>query len=131
MAFSSDSQIYLDHAATTPVDPRVIDAMLPYLTDRFGNPSSIYRIGQDGRASLDRSRAEIARVLGCQPAEILFTSGATESDNLALSGVAWQARLSNPSATAPHIVTTAIEHHAVLHAAAWLERLGFSVTYIG
>jgi cysteine desulfurase len=126
----NDDTIYLDHAATTPVDPRVVEAMLPYFHEQFGNPSSIYQLGQEGRAALDRARASVARVLGCQPAEILFTGGATESDNLALSGVAWQRRLSEPAGPMPHIVTTAIEHHAVLHAAQWLERIGFSVTYV-
>lgn len=125
-----DDTIYLDHAATTPVDPVVVQAMLPYFTERFGNPSSIYQLGQDGRAALDRARATVARVLRCQPSEILFTSGATESDNLALIGVAWHHRLQAPDGPLPHIVTTTIEHHAVLHTAAWLERQGFSVTYV-
>jgi len=122
--------IYLDHAATTPVDPVVVEAMLPFFTEHFGNPSSIYQLGQDARAALDRARAAVARVLRCQPSEVLFTSGATESDNLALVGVAWYHRLQHPDAPPPHIVTTAIEHHAVLHTAAWLERQGFSVTYV-
>jgi cysteine desulfurase len=125
---ATDDTIYLDHAATTPVHPAVVDAMLPYFTEHFGNPSSIYQLGQDGRAALDRARAAVARVLGCQPAEILFTSGATESDNQALSGVAWHRRLREPDGPMPHIVTSAIEHHAVLHTADWLERIGFSVT---
>lgn len=125
---SSDSEsIYLDHAATTPVDPDVAVAMQPYLTEHFGNPSSIYQIGQDARAGLDRARASSARVLGCHPSELVFTSGATESDNLALSGIAWQARLRDPSGPAPHLITTAIEHHAVLDTAKWLARIGFSV----
>jgi cysteine desulfurase len=128
--FPSDSTtIYLDHAATTPVDPDVARAMQPYLTEHFGNPSSIYQVGQDGRAGLDRARASIARVLGCQPSEIVFTSGATESDNLALSGVAWQARLRDPSGPMPHVITTAIEHHAVLDTAKWLARIGFAVDF--
>lgn len=122
--------IYLDHAATTPVDPVVVEAMLPFFTDHFGNPSSIYQLGQDARAALDRARATVARVLHCQPSEVLFTSGATESDNLALIGVAWHHRLTVPDGPLPHIVTTAIEHHAVLHTAAWLERQGFPVTYV-
>lgn len=122
--------IYLDHSATTPVDPRVVEAMLPFFTDHFGNPSSMYGLGQEGRAAIDRARQSVARVLGSQPAEVLFTSGATESDNLALAGVAWSRRLANPSGPAPHIVTTTIEHHAVLHAAAWLERIGFTVTFV-
>jgi cysteine desulfurase len=125
------SSIYLDHAATTPVDSDVLNGMLPYFTRHFGNPSSIYEIGQDARAAVDESRLRIARVLGCQSAEIIFTSGATESDNLALRGSAWARRLKIlDSAPRPHIVTTAIEHHAVLHSVAALERQGFDATYI-
>ena len=80
-----DDTIYLDHAATTPLDPDVLAAMLPYFTERYGNPSSIYRLGQESRAAIDQARASCARVLGCEPGEIIFTSGATESDNLALA----------------------------------------------
>jgi cysteine desulfurase len=122
--------IYLDHAATTPVDPHVVQAMLPYYTEMFGNPSSIYRLSQDARAAIDRARIAIARSLGCQPSEILFTSGATESNNLALSGVAWSARSRAKGGKAPHIITTAVEHHAVLHAAEWLQELGFDLTAV-
>jgi cysteine desulfurase len=125
------SAIYLDHAATTPVDPDVLANMLPYFSQRFGNPSSIYEVGQDSRAAVDEARLSVARVLKCQPGEIIFTSGATESDNLALRGVAWARRLANPeSVPQPHIVTTAIEHHAVLHTVAALERQGFTATYV-
>lgn len=126
----SDDTIYLDHAATTPLDPRVLEAMAPYLTERYGNPSSIYQLGQVSRAGIDRARTSVSRVLGCQPGEVLFTGGATESDNLALTGVAWQRRLSKPDGATPHVVTTTIEHHAVLHTAQWLERIGFPVTYV-
>ncbi|MDQ3654355.1 MAG: cysteine desulfurase [Chloroflexota bacterium] len=122
--------IYLDHAATTPTDPEVVTAMLPYFTQVFGNPSSIYQIGQDGLAALDRSRKTIASILGCRSSEILFTSGATESNNLALKGVAWAARLANPDGPMPHLVTTAIEHHAVLHAAESLRDQEFAVTVL-
>ena len=126
-----DDTIYLDHAATTPLDPDVLAAMLPYFTERYGNPSSIYQLGQEARAAVDRARIGCARVLGCEPGEIIFTSGATESDNLALRGVAWGARLALPDdAASPHIVTTAIEHHAVLHTAQALEREGFTATYV-
>ncbi|MDQ3539603.1 MAG: cysteine desulfurase [Chloroflexota bacterium] len=128
MTYGSPS-VYLDHAATTPVDPAVVEAMLPYFTANFGNPSSIYRIGQDGRAALDRSRAALSRALHARPGEILFTSGATESNNLALKGVAWEARQRDPEGI-PHLITTEIEHHAVLHAAQALERQGFAVTYL-
>jgi cysteine desulfurase len=128
---SQSDHIYLDHAATTPVDPVVLDAMLPYFTDRFGNPSSIYQLGQESRAAVDQARFSAARVLGCDPGEILFTSGATEGDNLALRGVAWAARLARGhDADAPHIVTTAIEHHAVLHTAEALARQGFQISVV-
>ena len=123
--------IYLDHAATTPVDPVVLEAMLPYFSERYGNPSSIYGLGRESREALDQARMRCARVLGCRSSEIVFTSGATESDNLALRGVAWAARTANNAReAAPHIVTTAIEHHAVLRAAESLERQGFSATYV-
>lgn len=123
--------IYLDHAATTPVDPAVLEAMLPYFSECFGNPSSIYQLGQDARSGVDSARLRVARVLGCEPADVIFTSGATESDNLALRGVAWEARVSRGAdVPSPHIVTTAIEHHAVLHTAQSLERQGFAATYV-
>lgn len=105
--------------------------MLPYFSEHYGNPSSIYQLGQEARAALDDARSSVGRVLGCHPGEIIFTSGATESNNLALRGVAWAARLRQPDAAdPPHLVTTAIEHHAVLSAAEALERQGFEVTYV-
>jgi cysteine desulfurase len=116
--------IYLDHAATTPVDPDVLNAMLPWFSERFGNPSSIYQLGQEGRAGLDDARAIMATVLGCRPQELTFTSGATESANLAIKGVAREALQRHPGRR-PHIVTTAIEHHAVLHAAQSIENEGW------
>jgi cysteine desulfurase len=122
--------VYLDHAATTPLDPAVLAAMGPHLTGGFGNPSSIYRLGQEARSAVDTARAQVASVLGCAPGEILFTGGATESNNLALRGVAWAARLAAPNAPVPHIVTTAVEHHAVLHTAESLARQGFRVTFV-
>ena len=125
-----EDTIYLDHAATTPTDPDVLAAMLPYFAERFGNPSSVYALGQEARAALDQARSTVARVLGCRPAEILFTSGATESDNLALAGVAWARRLADSTGPWPHLVTTAVEHSAVLSTARWLERLGFAITYV-
>lgn len=125
-----DQGVYLDHAATTPLDPSVFAAMEPYLTAGFGNPSSIYRLGQEARSAVDSARAQAAAVLGCAPGEILFTSGATESNNLALRGVAWAARLAAPASPPPHIVTTAIEHHAVLHTAESLALQGFRVTFV-
>jgi cysteine desulfurase len=122
--------IYLDHAATTPTDPDVVQAMLPYFTGVFGNPSSIYQAGQDGHAALDRARRTIASILVCRPSEVLFTSGATESDNLALKGVAWAAKLANPTGPPPHVVVSAVEHHAVLHAADGLAEQGFALTVL-
>ncbi|MEJ7901932.1 MAG: cysteine desulfurase family protein, partial [Thermomicrobiales bacterium] len=94
------------------------------------NPSSIYQVGQDGLAALEQSRSMVASILGCRRSEILFTSGATESNNLALKGVAWEARLANPDGPAPHLITSAIEHHAVLHAAESLRDQGFAVSVL-
>src|SRR3954447_26265788 len=110
-----DDTIYLDYDANTPLDPAVLEAMLPFLQTGYGNPSSIYRMGQDAKAGVERSRGAIARVLRCHPSEIVFTSGATESNNLALSGVMWAARFRKSDAEMPHLIVSAIEHHAVLH----------------
>ncbi len=121
------TDIYLDHAATTPVDPDVLAAMTPYFGDRFGNASSIYAAGREARAGLDWSRATIASLLGCPAREIVFTSGGTESDNLAIKGVAWWHRLQNRG---NHIITTSIEHHAVLHSVEYLQKFGFDATYV-
>ncbi len=122
--------IYLDHSATTPTDPRVVEAMLPYFTQSFGNPSSLHRIGKDALAALDEAREVIARILNCYPAgpaEILFTSGGTESDNLALKGVA---RAMRARGRGSHIITTAVEHHAVMDTAKELAEDGFDVTFL-
>jgi cysteine desulfurase len=118
-------RIYLDHAATTPTDPRVVEAMLPYLAEVWGNPSSIYFEAREARKGLDAARRSVAEVLGCRPQEVIFTSGGTESDNLALRAVANAARKRGN-----HIITTAVEHHAVLHTAERLEQEGFRVTYL-
>src|SRR5579859_6726254 len=117
--------IYLDHAATTPVDPRVVERMLPYFTERFGNPSSIYGLGRISLEAIDDAREAVARALGVRPTEIVFTGGGSEADNLAIKGVAHaQRRRGN------HIITSAIEHHAVLHACQQLEREGYRITYL-
>ena len=118
-------RIYLDYAATTPLDPRVLEAMLPYMTEHFGNPNSIHSFGREARRAVDEAREKIAQLLNCQPGEIVFTSGGTESDNLALRSVAEAYRHKGN-----HIVTTAIEHHAVLRTCKALEDKGFSVTYL-
>ncbi|HEM61191.1 MAG TPA: cysteine desulfurase NifS [Chloroflexi bacterium] len=118
--------IYLDHAATTPVDPQVVEAMLPYFGERYGNASSIHSLGQDARQGLEKARVEVAGILNCTPEEIVFTSCGTESDNLALRGVAWRNR-----PRGDHIITSSIEHHAVSHTCEQLERsFGFEVTYL-
>lgn len=121
-------RIYLDHAATTPLDERVLDAMLPYLRDHWGNPSSLYGEAQEARRGLEGARRAIAEILACKPQELVFTSGGSESDNLALRGAAYAARRQGRG---DHVLTTAIEHHAVLHAAERLEQEGFRVTYLG
>jgi cysteine desulfurase len=120
--------VYLDNAATTPVDPRVFEAMRPYWLEDWGNPSSVYAVGRRARRALDDARDRIAQLLNCRANEIVFTSCGSESDNLALLGGALaQAELHGRK----HVVTSRIEHHAVLHACQWLERhLGFSVTYL-
>ncbi len=122
---SPDQLIYLDHAATTPVRPEVLQAMLPHFTKSYGNPSSIYTLAQDARKALDDARDAVAAVLGARRSEIVFTSGGTESDNLAIRGAASALRDSGN-----HIVTSGIEHHAVLHTCEQLEKHGFDVTYL-
>lgn len=121
--------IYLDHAATTPTDPAVIAAMLPYWHETWGNPSSLYAAGRQARAALDRARAALAEVLRCHPREITITSGGSESDNLALRGVVAAARKAHPD-TRPHLITSAVEHHAILHTADALAETGVDVTYL-
>ena len=121
-------RIYLDHAATTHLDERVLDAVLPYLRDYWGNASSLYAEAQEARRGLEGSRRSMAEILGCKPQELVFTSGGSESDNLALRGAAYAARRQGRG---EHIITTAIEHHAVLHEAERLQEEGFRVTYLG
>ena len=115
----------MDHAATTPVRPEVLDAMLPHFSGSYGNPSSIYTLAQEALKALDESRQKVARVLGARRSEIVFTSGGTESDNMALKGAAFA--LKN---VGNHVITSAIEHHAVLHTCHQLEQFGFDVTYL-
>ncbi len=118
---------YFDHAATTPLDPRVLEAMLPALQQGWGNPSGIYREAQYARALLDQARDDIAAVLECSPSEVVLTSGGTESDNLALRGAALAQRALGRGA---HLVTQATEHHAVLHTLEQLEHEGFTLTVL-
>ena len=119
-------RIYLDHAATTAVDPEVVKAMLPYFGERFGNASTLYSYGQEAREAMEEARGKIARFIGAKkPQEIVFTSGGTESDNYAICGIAWANQKKGN-----HIITTSIEHHAVLNTCKLLGKMGFKVTYL-
>ena len=117
--------IYMDHAATTPVRREALEAMLPYMSESFGNPSSIYTLAQEARKAVDDSREAVARILGARMSEIVFSSGGTESDNSAIKGAAFALK-----STGNHIIATSIEHHAVLHTCHQLEQHGFDVTYL-
>ncbi len=117
--------VYLDNAATTQPRPEVVEAMLPYLRERYGNPSSIYGLAREARAAVDDARDRVARSLGCDPREVIFTSGGTESDNAAIKGVAFACR-----ERGNHVITSSIEHHAVLDSVKRLEKMGFRVTYL-
>jgi cysteine desulfurase len=116
-------RVYLDHNASTPVHPEVVADMLPYFTERFGNPSSVHAAGREARAGLDTAREGIAGFLGVRAEEVVFTSGGTESDNLAIKGLAW-------ARGRGHLITSRIEHHAVLRTCQALEAQGFEVTYL-
>lgn len=117
--------IYLDHAATTPVHPKVLEAMIPYFSQHFGNPSSIYSLGQESRKGVDEARETVAEILNCKASEAIFTGCGSESDNAAIKGAAFALR-----DTGNHIITTSIEHHAVLHTCHFLEKFGFETTYL-
>ena len=120
--------IYLDHAATTAVDPRVVEAMLPYFTEHYGNASSIYSLGRETRKAMDEARRTVADILSCKPEEVIFTSCGSESDNLALRGVSLAQR---EAGKGHHIITSPIEHHAIGHTCEHLEKhFGFEVTYV-
>jgi cysteine desulfurase len=127
------NRIYLDHNATTAVDPAVLDAMLPYFSTDFGNASSIHAFGQRARAAVETAREQVAALLNARPQEIVFTSGGTESDNHAIFGVAlysFTSLTSSTSSTSPHVIATTIEHEAVLNACQALEKQGVAVTYL-
>src|SRR5579884_1558904 len=114
-------RVYLDNNATTPVLADVFEAMRPYFVEHFGNASSIHHYGQETRAAVEKARELVAALLGCRPAEVVFTSGGTEADNLAILGLV---------SSGDHVITSSIEHHAVLHACKRLEEIGCEVTYI-
>jgi cysteine desulfurase len=119
-------KVYLDNNATTPIDPNVLDAMLPYLKDDYGNPSSVHAFGRNTRKAVEKAREEVASLIGANNAEeIVFTSGGTEANNLALRGIAHALR-----GKGNHIITSSIEHHAVLNVGKYLEQEGFTVTYL-
>ncbi|MBP6875576.1 MAG: cysteine desulfurase NifS [Candidatus Eisenbacteria bacterium] len=120
-------RIYLDHNATTPLDPAVLEEMLPFLTEKFGNASSVHSAGQEARRAVEQARERLARLIGADASEIVFTSGGTEADNHALRGVVDPL---GPNAACPHIVTSAIEHPAVLNTCQMLEKRGCAVTYV-
>lgn len=120
--------IYLDHAATTQLRPEAREAMLPFLGERFGNPSGLYSVGRDAQQAVDAARRTVAECIGARPSEVLFTSGGTESINAAMLGIAYAMRRAGAG---NHVITSAIEHHAGLHVAQHLEELGFDVTTIG
>lgn len=124
----ANKPVYLDNAATTPLDPRVLKAMEPYLTSHFGNASSLHYAGNEARKAVDRARSSVAKFLSCQPAEVFFTSGATESDNMAVFGRLPSFEKANQ--VRPHVIVSAIEHDAVLEPAQKLAKDGFEVTFI-
>jgi cysteine desulfurase len=125
MNASPARRIYLDHNATTPVHPEVLEAMLPYYKDKFGNASSIHSFGRETKVALEESREKVAKFINASPSEIYFTSGGTESDNLAVKGTAFANRKKGK-----HIITSKIEHHAVLESCKFLEKEEFEVTYL-
>lgn len=118
-------RVYFDHSATTPVDPLVVEAMVPFLTEKFGNPSSIHSYGRETKVALEEARETVAEFLNVRAADIYFTSGGTEADNLAIKGVAYE--LKNKG---NHIITSKVEHHAVLHTCEALAKDGFEITYL-
>ena len=125
-------RIYLDNSATTPIDPRVVEAMMPFLTDKFGNASSIHHFGQEAKTAVDRARHQVAALVGARPNEIIFTSGGTESNNLSIRGLLESPTVRNSLSDGdrPHVITSAIEHSAVKNVCEYLEKSGVEVTYL-
>ncbi len=119
----SERRIYMDNAATTATRPEVLEAMLPYFTQHYGNPSSIHAFGRDARRALENARKQVAAALNCEPREVYFTAGGSESDN-------WAIRCALQNKQGKHIITSAIEHHAVLHTCEYMEKQGYEVTYL-
>ena len=119
----NERRIYMDNAATTATRPEVLEAMLPYFTQHYGNPSSIHAFGRDARRALENARKQVAAALNCEPREVYFTAGGSESDN-------WAIRCALQNKQGKHIITSAIEHHAVLHTCEYMEKQGYEVTYL-
>ncbi len=119
-------RIYLDHTATTPLEPRALEAMMPFLTENYGNPSSIHHFGQKSKAALDESREMVASLIGAKGSELAFAGSGTEADNFAVKGIAFE----NLASKRTHIITSSAEHHAVLESCHFLQRIGCSVTYL-
>ena len=117
--------VYMDYAATTYVKPEVLEEMMPYFTQKFGNPSSFYGISRETKMAIDKARGQVAKALNCDMNEVYFTGGGSESDNWAIKGIASAHRKKGN-----HIITTKKEHHAVLHTCEYLEKNGFEVTYL-
>ena len=119
--------VYSDNAATTPISKNVYNAMLPYLTGGYGNPSSLYKLGREEKKAVEQARSYVADYLNCDPNEIIFTSGGSEADNLAIKGLMFSGKLPKNKR---HIITSTIEHHAVLYTCQFMERIGYDVTYV-
>lgn len=122
---SQTRKVYLDYSATTPVKEEVLQQMIPYFTQNFGNPSSLYTIGLEAKAAVDKARAQVAHLIGADPSELYFDGGGSESDNWTIFGVADAMKKKGK-----HIITTKIEHHAILHSTEFLEKHGYEVTYL-
>ncbi|MFZ5559518.1 MAG: cysteine desulfurase family protein [Patescibacteria group bacterium] len=125
-----NKRVYFDYAATTPLDPKVLKKMVPYLKDKYGNPSSIHKFGREGSEAIDNTREQVAKFLGCKPTEIVFTGSASESDNLAIRGLIKALKQSKRVGEKTHIITSSIEHKAVLETCKDLEKEGIRMTYL-
>ncbi|WP_281679940.1 cysteine desulfurase NifS [Synergistes jonesii] len=120
-------EVYLDNSATTRTDPRVLEAMAPYFSEKYGNPNSLHKYGREARAAVDAARAQTAALINAEPTDVVFTGAGSEADNLAVKGAAWALREKGRGA---HIITSAIEHHAALSSVKWLGKMGFEYTIL-
>ena len=120
-------EVYLDNSATTKVDPRVTEAMLPYFSEKYGNPNSLHKFGREARAAVDNARAQVAALINAKPSDIIFTGAGSEADNLAIKGAAWALK---EKGRGNHIITSAVEHHAILDTVKWLGKMGFEYTIL-